>query len=75
MMTFLSFHAAAVARGDGLRPEFLARLAAADAAIHPAPSVKQDYAPAPTDITVAPTNVVPFPRPFIHRADPGETTS
>ena len=35
MMSFLSFHAAAVARGDGLRPELLALLVDVPAASHP----------------------------------------
>jgi hypothetical protein len=42
MMTFLSFHAAAAARGDGLHPELLALLAGVPAASHAEPALRHD---------------------------------
>jgi hypothetical protein len=67
MTSFLSFHAAAAARGDGLRPELLALLTRSAAAPHPALATRPDGMiqsgpdPAPAEAAGEQANVVRFP--------------
>lgn len=65
MTSLLGFHAAAAARGDGLRPELLAALARAAASPHSRTTVRPDgmvqSGPDPASDQAA--DVVPFSRP------------
>jgi hypothetical protein len=69
MTSLLSFHAAAAARGDGLRPEILAALARSAASPHSNPTMRSDGLiqsgpdPASGQVTKKSAEVVPFPRP------------
>jgi hypothetical protein len=69
MTSLLSFHAAAAARGDGLRPELLAALARAAASPHSAMTVRSDGMvqsgpdPASDQAANQSAELVPFPRP------------
>jgi hypothetical protein len=68
MTSFLSFHAAAAARGDGLRPELLAVLERVGTAPHSAFTMRPDGMiqsgpdPASTEVAGKHTNVVLFPQ-------------
>jgi hypothetical protein len=67
MTSLLSFHAAAAARGDGLRPELLAALARTAVSPHSNPTVRSDgmVQSGPDPASDQPSNksadVVPFP--------------
>jgi hypothetical protein len=69
MTSLLSFHAAAAARGDGLRPELLAALARTAVSPHSRTTVRSDgmvqSGPdlAPDQVANQSADVVPFPRP------------
>jgi hypothetical protein len=71
MMSFLTFHKAAAARGDGLRPELLALVVRAAAAPHvnlvsrDNDIVRSDPNPAPIDVIEERANVLRFPRPSV----------
>ena len=68
MTSFLSFHAAAAARGDGLRPELLAFLAATVACPHSQIATGSDGMtqsgpdPASSKVAHQPADVLSFPR-------------
>jgi hypothetical protein len=65
MTSFLSLHAAAAARGDGLRPELLALVAgiAPHSALTPRHDgmIQSGPDPATTRVAGKPTNVAPLP--------------
>jgi len=69
MTSLLSFHAAAAARGDGLRPELLAVLARTALSPHSKMTMRSDGMiqsgpdPASSQIAVKSAELVPFPRP------------
>ena len=69
MTSLLGFHAAAAARGDGLRPELLAALARNAVSPHSNTTVRSDGMiqsgpdPASDRATNKSAELVPFPRP------------
>jgi hypothetical protein len=69
MTSLLSFHAAAAARGDGLRPELLAALARTAVSPHSKMTMRSDgmiqSGPDPASDRAAnkSAELVPFPRP------------
>jgi hypothetical protein len=73
-MSFLSFHAAAAARGDGLRRELLALLAGDPAASRPELALRHEGTirsrpdPKSTDVAGTHTNVSRFPQASARQA-------
>lgn len=69
MTSILSFHAAAIDRGEGLRPELVTALARAAASPRCGMTVRSDGMvqsgpdPASGQAANKPADVVPFPRP------------
>ena len=69
MTSLLSFHAAAAARGDGLRPELLAALARSAVSLHSNMTLRSDGLiqsgpdPASNQVAEKSAELVPFPRP------------
>jgi hypothetical protein len=74
MMSFLSFHATAAARGDGLRPELLALLVGVPAASQPELTLRHEGMmksrpdPESTDVVGEHTNVSLFPQASARQA-------
>jgi hypothetical protein len=74
MMSFLSFHAAAAARGDGLRPELLALLVGVPAASQPELASRHDGIiesrpdPESIDVVARRTNISLFPQASARQA-------
>jgi hypothetical protein len=69
MTSLLNFHAAAAARGDGLRPELFAALARTAVSPHSKMTMRSDGMiqsgpdPASADVASRSAELVPFPRP------------